>query len=241
MRRLLMGALVITSTMCAVPCARGEDTAVFAAVDQYAEAIGKFQADTAIRGSLENVYRKGEAAASGLVPVLESLSPEGYDSIVKKMRGYVLNRDEGTFVVPDFKFYYGLAKKQGTDADIAFFSFMSDFTPDNVWPAFIVQQTDYSGCTNFGNGVLTDLYGKGINLSKKYPSAYKRDIDEAIEQIRDELTVSNCACGGMDSVIKEFELFIATLPADDLTPVVRQRLSNVKSRKSTMRFSCISG
>ncbi|HEY6873171.1 MAG TPA: hypothetical protein VI298_10645 [Geobacteraceae bacterium] len=241
MRYLLMGAVAITSMMCAVPFARAEDAAVFAAVDQYSEAIGKFQADTAMRGSLENVYHKGQAAASGLVSVLESLSPEGYDSIVKKMRGYVLNRDEGIFVLPDFKFYYGLAKKQGTDADIAFFSFMSDFRPDNVWPAFIEQQTDYGGCTNFGAGVLTDLYGKGINRSKKYPSVYKRDIDEAIEQIRDELTVSNCACGDMDSVIKELELFIATFPADGLTPVVRQRLSDVKSRKSTMRFNCISG
>lgn len=241
MRHLLVGALIITSTICAVPFAKAENKAIFNTVDQYSEAIGKFQSDIVKTSSLENVYHQGQAAASKLIPALESLSPVDFDSIVKKMRGYVINRDEVIFVLPDFKFFGELSKKQGTDADVAFFAFMSDLRPANVWPAFIEQQTDYSGCTDFGKGLLTNLYRKAVNFSDKNQTAYKIDIDEVIREIKAELTESTCACGDMDSAIKEFNLFISTFPAADVTPMIKKRILDIKSNKSFMRFNCTSG
>ncbi len=124
---------------------------------------------------------------------------------------------------------------------IAFFNFLGALKPDSVWSAYIEQQTDYSGCTIYGNGKLTALYGKAKQFRKQFPVAYASDVNEAINDIKETFTSDTCACRDSLSVIKEFELFINAFPKDAITPAVRKRLAEVKGKRTTFRFQCISG
>jgi len=216
-----------------------QNNSIHSLANRYSFALRKFEKQNT-GGNIAAVYRKGKIVADKL-DELENLSAADYASVEKKMRGFVVNRDEIIFVKPDVGFFMKLSKRRGTKADIAFFKFLGELRPESVWVAYIQQQTDYSGCTIYGKGILTRLYGKAKQFRQQYPSAYVADIKEEIENMKSELTMDTCACGDRNSVIKEFQLFIKTFPADKITPIVRKRLKEVQSRKSAFRFNCMSG
>jgi hypothetical protein len=68
------------------------------------------------------------------------------------MKGFVVNREETVFVQPDTNFWVTLAGSKGQNADQQFFQLQKKTYPDSVWPAYVQQQTDYSGCTDFQDG-----------------------------------------------------------------------------------------
>ena len=92
-------------------------------------------------------------------------------------------------------------------------------------------QTDVSGCTIYGNGVLTTLYGKALQFKKTYPKAYIKDVNEEIDKILEEFIEGTCACGNRNSVLKEFRLFIKTFPNDKNTPRIKKRLTKLAKDK----------
>jgi hypothetical protein len=215
-----------------------QNKSVMSLADQYALALRQFQTHKT-RASMEGVVRKGNAVGEKLSE-LEDLSEAEYALLEKKMKGFVVNREETVYVKPDLKFFAQLAKTRGTSADAAFFGLMREIRPDNVWAAYLEQQTDYSGCTIYGNGNLTTLYGKALRFKRAYPQAYVSYIDEEIDGISSKFTGDVCACGNIGSVEKEFRLFIKTFPNDKNTPAVKKGLANLKKNKA-FRFNCQSG
>jgi hypothetical protein len=215
-----------------------QNKTVLKLADEYALALRKYQAQKS-RMSVEGVLRKGKAVAERL-DEMESLGDAEYALFEKKMKGFVVNREEVVFIKPDLKFFAQLSKTRGTQADAAFFALMREIRPDNVWAAYIEQQTDYSGCTLYGNGVLTRLYGKALRFKRAYPKAYASEIDEEINEILQEFTDKPCACGERDAVFKEFRLFIRTFPKDKNTLEIRKNLTTLQKSKDA-GFNCQSG
>lgn len=206
--------------------------------DQYSSALTKYQSQNN-RSSVEPLLRKGNLVAEKL-DEMEDLSASDYARLEKSMKGFVVNRDEVVFVQPDVKFFSDLSRKHGTAADIAFFDLLKKIRPDSVWAAYIEQQTDYSGCTIYGDGSLTKLYGRALQFRKSYPKAFVIEIKREINDILEAFSVSSCACGKIEGVLKEFRLFIKTFPKDKNTPEIKKNLVKIKKR-GDFRFNCHSG
>jgi len=207
--------------------------------DDYFSAVNGLMIG-ANKAAVEDVYHQGQAVAYRLVNVLESLSDTDYQSVETKMLGFSLNRVDSVYVEPDVVFFLSLSKNRGAAADKDFFVFLGGLKLKNGWPVYREWLPDNSGCTAFGRGVLTDHYRNATAFQKKYPAAYRTDIDEALGQLRREFSESTCACGDRESVTKEFALFIAAFPDDAIAPLVRKRMAEVKSAAPSIRFKCTS-
>jgi hypothetical protein len=215
-----------------------QDKSMLQLADEYSLALKKYERQKS-KTSVESVLRKGEAVSAKL-EVIEDLSDADYLLLEKKMKGFVVNREEILYIEPDLKFFAQLAKTRGTKSDVAFFALMRQIKPDNVWAAYIEQQTDVTGCTRFGSGLMTRLYGKALQFKRTYPKAYRAEIDEEISDLASKFNDNLCACGDRASVLREFRLFIKTFPRDKHTPEIKKYLKNVKSRKD-FTYNCESG
>lgn len=237
---LKIALIVLFATFCAALASPvySQNKIVLRLADEYSRTLGNFQARKS-GVSVESVLRKGKAVAERL-DELEDLSDAEYALVEKKMKGFVVNREEAVYIKPDLKFFAQLSGRRGTKADSAFFALMLEIRPDDVFPVYMERQTDVSGCTIYGNGVLTALYGKALQFKKTYPQAYTSEIDEEINEILSEFTGDPCACGERDKVIREFRLFIRTFPNDENTPKIKKNLASLQKRKDA-RFNCISG
>lgn len=231
--------LFITFGVASASPVYAQNKTILRLADEYSRALGNFQSQKS-RMSIESLMRKGKAVAERL-DELEDLSDAEYALLEKKMKGFVVNREEVLFIKPDLKFFALLSARGGTKTDTTFFALMRVIRPDDVFPVYTERQTDVSGCTIYGNGMLTVLYGRALQFKKTYPRAYTPDIDEEINGILEEFTTGDiCACGGREQVLKEFRLFIRTFPKDKNTPEIKKNLAALLKRKAA-RFHCQSG
>jgi hypothetical protein len=235
---LIITVLAIALAGLSAADAYSQTKTILALANDYSIALSNYQKQTG-RSSIESLLRKG-MLVDQQVSEIENLSVADYSSLEKMMKGFVVNREEILFVKPDLKFFAALAKVRGTNADIAYFSLMRQFRPEYVWAAYIEQQTDYSGCTIYGNGVLTKLYGQALDFKKNYPKAYNAEVNEEIDGILERFDEKGCACGSRTGVLREFRLFIRTFPNDKHTPKIRKALAKIERSKG-FRFNCESG
>lgn len=232
-------ALTLAITLFTVASAvYSQDKAILKRADEYALALKNYQA-LKTRTSVVGIIKKGKTV-SALLDEMENLSDADYARLEKTMKGYTVNRDEIVFVEPDLKFYSNLVKTHGMSADIAYFALKLQIRPENIWAVYNEQQTDVTGCTIYGKGLLTGIYGKAVQFKKTYPKDYTEDVDKEIEDLRSEFRDGTCACGSRATVEKEYNLFIKTFPKDKITPTVKQKLLNLKKNKE-FRFNCQSG
>lgn len=238
LKTALAAALFITFHAFGASPVCSQTKPVLRLADEYALVLRKYQSQKS-QMSIESVMRKGKAVAERL-DQLEALSDAEYALLEKKMKGFVVNREEILVIVPDLAFFVQLSKKRGTRADAAFFALMREIRPDNVFAAYIEMQTDATGCTIYGNGALTRLYGKALRFKKTYPRAYVEEIDKEINEILSEFTGDPCACGERVAVLREFRLFIRTFPKDENTPEIKKNLATLEKRKDA-GFHCRTG
>lgn len=217
--------------------AGGKRISILGLAEQYASALKRFQSQKN-RSSLEALHRKGEAVAERLSES-EELSEARYGRLKKLMKGYVINREEIVFIEPKARFFIELARSKGTEADVEFFRLKSAVDPDDVWPAYMEQQTDCCGCTIYGKGILTRLYRMATKFKRRYPSRYVNHVREISQDILATFTDKTCACGDRESVIREFKLFIKSFPNDKNLQAVKQRL--LKFETWDFRFNCKAG
>lgn len=206
--------------------------------DQYSTALKKYQKQGS-RSSIESVHRKGKAL-SDKWEELEALNENEYLRLKIKMKGFFINREEVLFIEPDLKFFEKQSRQYGLSSDVAFFKLMQRIKPDSVWAAYIEQQTDVTGCTKYGSGLLTKLYGDLLSFKKAYPKKYVADINNEIDEIVASFSVGGCACGDFESVLKEFRLFIKLYPRDRNTPKIRKNLTQI-NKQGEFRTNCHSG
>ena len=180
-----------------------------------------------------------EQIISEHIDELEGLSESDFILFKKRMRGFFVNREEIIFVKPDNEFFLKLAKEKGGKIDVDFFELRSKLLPDSVWPAYIQPQTDYSGCTKFGTGKMTGLYGEMNRFRRENVEEYTFFISEQLLDLKEHLT-GNCACGDAASVKKELQLFIKAYPKDAIIKKIKKRLRTIDSDKN-FRPNCHSG
>ena len=217
---------------------QAQDKTILTLAEEYSTALGKYQ-NQKNRISVESVVKKGQLVADKL-DEMENLNASDYQRLKRKMKGFAVNRDEILYVVPDAEFFGNLSRKSGTAPDIVFFELLKQIRPDNVWAVYIEQQTDYSGCTIYGNGLLTKFYGKTLQFKRQHKKAYESDINIEIDSILNEFSDNPCACGDRNGILKEYRLFIKTFPKDKNTTEIRKRLAKLK-KSATVRSNCISG
>jgi len=226
-------------------------------VDEYRAAIERVLGSSP-RQSLEPIFALGNTAAKavlkmpsyepGTVSPLESFDQKTFNLVAQEMKGFVVNREETVFVQPDTNFWVTLAESKGQNADQQFFQLLKKTYPDSVWPAYVRQQTDYSGCTDFGTKGLTHSFVDWSAFQKAFPSAYADAAKHELEAVSQHLG-STCACGDKASVISELEYFLQKIPKGNMAEKVRTRLDNIRKDKpeviygkpTKMRYKCISG
>lgn len=230
--------LLLLFCICGAGAVSAQTTSILDLADRYSVALRKYERQKG-RSSAEKVFDKGEAVAVK-IREMEALNDEDYLRLQKKMRGYDINREEILFIEADAVFFKALSKKHGTRADVMFFDLIKRVKPDNVWAAYVEQQTDVTSCTRYGKGLLTGLYGSLLKYRKTFPSAYKVSINDELTEIVDHFSDSGCACGNKASVVKEFRMFIKAYPSDRHTPSIRKNLE-VFRKAGDFRFNCQSG
>jgi hypothetical protein len=217
------------------------------AVDEYRMALTAVES-RATGATIEDIFGKARVVGDALQePVgdgrstLESLTPQAFEELQKTLRGLIVNRDEVILVRPDADFFVALAAKYGTAEDRRFFAAYKTTYPDSVWPVYVQQQTDYSGCTAFGDGKLVAMYRLWSRFHRDVPGNYSDDAHAEWRRVGSELTTSTCACGDRSSVERELQQFLDAFPGAPGTSTIASRLRELKEGRSAIRLNCSSG
>jgi hypothetical protein len=229
MQKILLTLAIILLIASANAVAHGQSKPILSRAGQYSAAFKKFQSQKG-RRSIEPLIKKGTLVSDKLEDI-ESLDEGEYAKLKSRMKGYAVNSEEILFIEPDVDYFVKLANKRGTKTDIAFFAFLKRLKPDSVWPAYIEQETDFGGCTRYGNGLSTGLYKKAIQFRKTFPTSYAGDVKKAVEDIIQNFKENPYTCSSRADILKEYRLFIKTFPKDRNTPAVRAALKTVEKKK----------
>ena len=218
-----------------------------AVIEAYRSAIASAQSGNSPRG-IETAFSTLAPLREALTRVtedgntlLESLSEAEFESLSRSLPGVLIQREEIVFVEPDTDYFARLAAAKGDDADRAFFSALKATYPESVWPVYIQQQTDYSGCTQFGSMALVEAYRTWSEFRGKYPSRYLAHAKAESDKVLEELTTSTCACGNADGIVRELEQFQARFPKSPVRSKIDARLKALRAHRSNIRANCVSG
>jgi len=244
LRRAVAFALVLLCWGAARAEAQLPDS-VQAAVDRY-RALIRWAESGSDSGSLERAFAATRSLGQVLQAgpdssLLESLSEKSYRALRHALVGVLVFREEGTFVAPDPDYFLKLAEAHGEVADRAFFKAYKATYPEGVWPVYVEQQTDYSGCTRFGSMSLVQTYGRWFEFRRDFPGRYDFTVREELWAVVRELEESDCACGDRASVESELRRFVESYPNSPERPVVEHRLEMLRSGRLKVREKCISG
>jgi hypothetical protein len=198
-----------------------------------------FQAATRLHDKL--LARRGNEPT-----LLERLDPQAYVALERRLgaHGIVVNQEEIVFAAVEPAFFLDLARKYGDASDREFFeTYVLMYPPDTgyVWPAYVEQQTDLSGCTSFAPHKLVDLYGRWKLYRSRFPGDYQQVVAASIQDIEFQLGAATCACEDREIVAAELETFLARFPQDRIASQVAARLRAIEAGRSTTRFHCLSG
>jgi hypothetical protein len=235
-----MAGLAVAILMPAANAAGAEHAGLLTEVARYADELATVQAAQG-ELSLESILADGMVLATQLRPVLEALSDTEYAEVQANMKGFVIERIEVLVVEPDYAWFLALAENFGSEADRAFLALQLKLKPNGYWPAYSYRLTDYSGCTLFGEHLLSDLYAEAAALLPDLPAAYRSRVEQEINELSFWLRYSTCACSDKDSVIDEFTYFLQTNPGSELVDTVRSRLTTVQDDTEAMRYQCRPG
>lgn len=252
--RAISGACLLAACLASAPCLAGEPAGnpkaspIPEEVEAYARELKIVSADPNAGAGVEGLLKLGQNASAALVlparpgeeTVLERLSDEELQVVVHKMQGFMVNREEIVYVEPDPAFFLALAKRAHDPASVEFFEAYRKTKP-NVWPVYIDQQTDYSGCIRFGTLSLVDTYKAWDAYGRKYPTRYAQEAGQFLRDVEETLTGGVCACDDKEGALREFTAFIRAFPRAKITPRLRARVDQLHQGKSDIRAQCVSG
>lgn len=216
------------------------------AVDNYCRALAAAKS-TRDRKTIESVFTAARELKRALLlsvgdsTAIEQLTENQFRGIATRAVGVIINREEVLLVEPDPRYFLSLAQTHGTPADIAFFKVYSATYPDGVWPSYVWQETDVTGCTAFGSGELLARYGDWRGYRAQYPKAYGIESRERLREIEWHVAESDCACGSRVDVMKELQSFAAAFSRTGAGRAAKRRLLAMTTGKSSIKFDCSSG
>jgi hypothetical protein len=216
------------------------------AIDAYRDALVAAQQrsnDGAIErafASLTSVHDALLQATGGQTP-LEALSPADFDRLTAAMTGAVIGRDEVLVVDVDTDYFLKLAASRGSSVDRTFFASRRATYPNSIWPIYVEQQTDYSGCTRFGGGSLVDSYRQWRRFRSRFPRAYAPFVARGLADVEEQVTESSCACGSAEETARGLDEFAAAFPDSRASAAASHRSRAILRHQSAIRFRCVSG
>lgn len=214
--------------------------------ERYRAALRAAQAGVG-GGALESAFDALTAFGQAMLrprdgtSALESLAEPAFARLQRSLPGVQLRRVEAVVVAPDPAFFARLADRHGDAADRAFFAALRATRPEGVWPVYVEQQTDVSGCTRFGSMTLVGTHARWARFQAAYPGRYPKAAQAEAADVLDQLTGSTCACGGLDGVQAELQRFMQRTPPSGARDAVRQRLDAVRDGSAGVRAFCVSG
>jgi hypothetical protein len=191
--------------------------------------------------TVEVAYARFRRLRAAVFGVVEDLSDAEYSRLEKMAPGLIMLRQEAVWVEPDPAFFLKLAKTHGRAVDRAFFEAYNHTRSHPAWPVYIHQQTDFSGCTLFGNGELTTTYGIWREFRRKYPDNYPSSVAEILKDVEGNVAGSLCACGDEESVIRELSEFAKRFPDLPVAAAAARRAREVREHRSEFKFHCHAG
>lgn len=222
-----------------------------AAIAAYRTALAALETHTQGRRDLEAAFKAAgvvreslmqRAAADGsATTVIESLTAEEFTRLQDGLPGMIVNREEVLLAEPDPDFFVQLAVGHGDSIDRQFFAGFKATYPESVWPVYVEQQTDYSGCTKFGGGKLVDTYKIWSAFQRRFPGRYAATVRAETDRVIEALSGSTCACGDRPSIERELQLFARTFPSSPTRSKIDERLQALRLGRSDIRLHCISG
>ena len=169
------------------------------------------------------------------------MTPDELNAFHRSLPGIILNQEEVLLAQPDPPFFLALARAHGRPSDVRFFEAYAATLPDGVWPSYLEQQTDVTGCTKFGAGELVARYSGWLRFRRTYPRAYRDAVSEELEKIETEVGESTCACSTPADTLRELQQFAARFPRSRVIAKVRLRIRELRVNRSNIRFECMSG
>jgi hypothetical protein len=202
------------------------------------EQYGRSYRDPAV--SVETLYGLARVIGDSLLIGydMESMDSTAFDSLSARLPGMSLERDVVIRAEPDIPAFQGLARARGDSADVEFFATMFAIEDSSSWPHYVERQTDESGCTRFGSGLLVDGYAGWRNYLDRHPGRYTQWAQEEAGVIVTELAGSTCACGDRASALRELELFLKRFPRGDDSDLVRARWNELRAGRGELREHC---
>ncbi len=231
----------VAALLLALPAAAGAAPVPALAID-YARRLSEFRRAPSA-GGMEALFAFGSAAGDSLVRdgELGRMDDSTFARTARQFEGWTLMRDEVEGLLPDMKFFTALAQAHGDAGDRAFFDAYAATGMDRIMPAYVEQQTDYSGCARFGSGSLVDAWARWSAFRSAYPRRYAATAREALDDATRALVEEDCACGARSSVERELGLYLERFPHGALADRVRARLRAVESGKAEIHEHCSSG
>jgi hypothetical protein len=211
-------------------------------VNAYASALTELHTSRG-KSPIEPVFEAGMQASPQLQAILPDLSEAQYQQVQRQMQGFIVVREAVIVVRPSVDYFKGLARKQGTKADRAFFEIYSRTEPDGngPFPTYIQQQTGESGCTRFDGKLMVDLYRGWLTFRTTYPDDYASEAQGEIDSVDTELLSGICTCEDADKTAAGLQAFVKAFPDLPITPKIKTRIARIKSGKSSVRFNCHAG
>ena len=227
-------------------CIAQTSPSVHQRIDAYRKAVAEAESGAQARGveSALTAIADLRQALLAHVPgstrsVIEDL-PAADFALLEQLPGVHVRRVEILVVRPVPRFFTELAARVGDRADQRFAAALAATHPDSHWPVYVEPQTDYSGCTAFGDGRIWSVYSAWSAMEREFPGRYTSAVARQRKTIEEAITRSTCACGDAASVVEELKRIAAALtPADPIFPAVRLRLAAVEEGRSNIRFGCI--
>jgi len=215
-------------------------TADRATIEQYSSAI-KTAESGASPGGIEAAFSAARPVQEALVRKLEDLTDEQFKRLKQELQGLIVNREEIVFIKVDVEYFTKLAAARGKETDRAFFSALKATYPNSIWPVYVEQQTDYSGCTRFGSMSLVETYRVWSEFQRRFPNSYVTAAKREADAVLDELLESTCACGATAGTEQELEQFLRSFPVSPVRARIDERLKAIRDRRSDIRPGCVSG
>jgi hypothetical protein len=228
-------ALLLLATLPAAALA-DDEASIPPSVELYAQAVAQ---GSSVR--VDTLFAMGLRAADDLAGssgVVSDLSDADYDTVVVRMTGFFVNRNEVEYAKPDPAFFLARARARADTVSIAFFTAYQQTVPQGILAVYFEPMTEYSGCVKFGSLALVEAYGRWIAYRDAYPNRYAGESRDFIRRIETILTAGDCACAEKDSVLKELNAFVAAFPKAPIADRVRQRIAAVEVDQAHIRYNC---
>ena len=215
----------------------------FPASAAYRQGLNGLRAGRAV--SVEEVFRLATAAGKEIeadITKADEARVAGADAkpTLLELEGLAISWEEAIFAKPKPDFFLALARSHGRKQDRTFFELLLATKPDGVWPAYLEQETDVTGCVRFDLPELPSLYARWLAFRDSHPKAYQDDADRELLEL-DRWLKSDCSCGGRETVIEGLSAILRAAPKAPSSLDLKTRLDAVRNGEASLRFNCHSG